>query len=110
MKCCPRRRFNRRSRRDCISISAAARRRRPAGLWRVRNGYRVSNSNRNRLMPGVAEPDIALDIAAPTEHLSGHSDDPGHILPPRPRLAIRTLALILLDAAVTACTAILCYE
>jgi Undecaprenyl-phosphate glucose phosphotransferase len=51
-----------------------------------------------------------LDIAAPTERLSGPVDDPGHTFPPRPRLAIRTLALILLDTAVTACAAMLCYE
>jgi polysaccharide biosynthesis protein PslA len=61
-------------------------------------------------MPGVAEPEIMLDIAATTERQSGAADEPGSMLPPRPRLAIRTLALILLDAAVTACTAMLCFE
>jgi Undecaprenyl-phosphate glucose phosphotransferase len=60
-------------------------------------------------MPGVAESDIALDIAAPTEHLSGATDETGHVFPPRPRLAVRALALTLQDAIVTACTAVLCY-
>jgi polysaccharide biosynthesis protein PslA len=60
-------------------------------------------------MPGVAEPDIAMDIVAPAARLSGVSDGSGHIFLPRPRLAIRTLALVLMDAAVTAAAALLCY-
>ncbi|MFL5255438.1 MAG: exopolysaccharide biosynthesis polyprenyl glycosylphosphotransferase [Rhodopila sp.] len=110
VRCYLRRRFKRLSRRDLHTISAAAGRRRPACFLRVRNSYRVSNSNRNRLMPGVAEPDIVLDIAATTQRQSGAADDPGPTLPPRPRLAIRTLVLVLLDAAVTAFAAILCFE
>ncbi|PPQ25764.1 exopolysaccharide biosynthesis polyprenyl glycosylphosphotransferase [Rhodopila globiformis] len=60
-------------------------------------------------MPGVAEPDMALDIAAPTEPLPGATDEPGHLFPPRPRLAVRALALILQDAIVTVCMAAFCY-
>jgi len=60
-------------------------------------------------MPGMAETDIAIDIVSSTSQLSGVHDAPGEPYIPRPRLAIRTLSLISLDAAVTAAATMLCF-
>jgi Undecaprenyl-phosphate glucose phosphotransferase len=57
-------------------------------------------------MPGVAEPDIAIDIVPSAAALADVHDT---LFVPRPRLASLTLGLIGLDAAVTACSAFLCY-
>jgi Undecaprenyl-phosphate glucose phosphotransferase len=92
-----------------VGVSAAAKRRRRVFSWRVRNGYRVLNRNWNRLMPSVAEPDIAIDIVASTARTPGAHDVPGQPFQPRPRLVFSTAGLIGLDAAVTICTALLCY-
>src|SRR5208337_4346397 len=68
------------------------------------------NRNRNRLMPSVAEPDITIDMVTSVARMSGVHDIAGQTFLPRPGLATRTLGLIGLDAAVTACAAILCFE
>ena len=60
-------------------------------------------------MPGMAEPDIAIDIVSSASGLSAVPASPDHRLVPRPRLARRTLGLIGLDAAVTGATAFICY-
>jgi Undecaprenyl-phosphate glucose phosphotransferase len=60
-------------------------------------------------MPSVAETDMAIDIVTSPARVSG-PHDAGHIVLPRPRLFMRTLGLIGLDAAVTVCLAILCYS
>ena len=60
-------------------------------------------------MPSMAEPDIAIDIAAATSGLTEVQSKRHPSLAPRARLAARTAALIGLDAAVTACTAIICF-
>jgi polysaccharide biosynthesis protein PslA len=65
--------------------------------------------NRDTLMPGMAEPDIAIDIVTATSELSEVKDNNPPSFAPRARLAGRTAALIGLDAAVTACTAMLCF-
>lgn len=60
-------------------------------------------------MPGVAEPDIALDIVASTSGLAevfGTSINPSAH---RPKLVGRTLRLIGLDALVTAIAAVACF-
>lgn len=60
-------------------------------------------------MPGMAEPDIAIDIVSTASPLSEVRDAQSSHFPPRPRLAARTLRLIGLDAAVSACAAFLCF-
>ena len=60
-------------------------------------------------MPAMAEPDIAIDIVSSAAGLSGASGTQPHNFRPRARLAGRTVRLIGLDAAVTACTAFLCF-
>jgi hypothetical protein len=60
-------------------------------------------------MPGMAEPDIAMDIVASASGMSEVDQVPSHLFAPRPRLASLTLGVIGLDAAVTACSAFLCY-
>jgi Undecaprenyl-phosphate glucose phosphotransferase len=60
-------------------------------------------------MPGLAEPDIAIDIVSPASSMSGSLDKHHHLFTPRPRLAGLTLGLIGLDVAATACAAFICY-
>jgi Undecaprenyl-phosphate glucose phosphotransferase len=60
-------------------------------------------------MPGMAEPDIAIDIGSLAASTAGARDNHHHLFAPRPRLATLTLGLIGLDAAVTACAAFLSY-
>ncbi len=60
-------------------------------------------------MPGMAEPDIAIDIVSSASSLSASHATHSDLLAPRPRLARRTLGLIGLDATVTAATAFSCY-
>ncbi len=60
-------------------------------------------------MPGMAEPDIAIDIVTSPPGLSGVQEDHMPLFAPRARLAGRTARLIGLDAAVTAATAMLCF-
>ena len=60
-------------------------------------------------MPGMAETDIAIDIVSSTSRLSEVHDAPGEHFIPRPRLAIHTLGLMSLDAAVTATATLLCF-
>ncbi|MEA2736977.1 MAG: polysaccharide biosynthesis protein PslA, partial [Acetobacteraceae bacterium] len=60
-------------------------------------------------MPGMAEPDIAIDIVTSASGMSEVHDIHQTAFAPRPRLASLTLGMIGLDAAVTACTAFLCY-
>jgi Undecaprenyl-phosphate glucose phosphotransferase len=60
-------------------------------------------------MPGMAEPDIAIDIVSSASALPAGHDNPHDLFAPRPRLASLTLRLIGLDAAVTACAAFLSY-
>ena len=50
-------------------------------------------------MPGVAEPDIAIDIVASASGLTEVMDIGNNSSTSRPRLAARTLRLIGLDAA-----------
>ena len=69
----------------------------------------VLNRNGNRLMPSVAEPDIAIDIVASTGRSPSAHDLPGHPFHPRPRLLVSTIGLIGLDAAVTIGSALLCH-
>jgi hypothetical protein len=59
-------------------------------------------------MPGMAEPDIAIDIVS-SGSMSEVRDTPPDHFAPRPRLAGLTLSLIGLDATVTVCAAFLCY-
>jgi Undecaprenyl-phosphate glucose phosphotransferase len=61
-------------------------------------------------MPGMAEPNIAIDIVASTRGMSGRHDNPALAFRPRPSLAARTLGLIALDIAVTAIAAIACFS
>jgi Undecaprenyl-phosphate glucose phosphotransferase len=65
--------------------------------------------DKDTLMPGMAEPDIAIDIADGTSELSAVRDDQSARFAPRARLAGRTARLIGLDAAVTAYTGIVCF-
>jgi polysaccharide biosynthesis protein PslA len=60
-------------------------------------------------MPGMAEPDIAIDIVNSGPRLTEVLDNHPARLPPRARLASRTARLIGLDAAVTAGAAFLCF-
>jgi polysaccharide biosynthesis protein PslA len=60
-------------------------------------------------MPGMAEPDIAIDIVASASGLTEVMDTGNNSSTSRPRLAARTLRLIGLDAAVTAITAFACF-
>lgn len=60
-------------------------------------------------MPGMAEPDIAIDIVTPAAGLAEVQDKQVPVFAPRARLAGRTARLIGLDAAMTAGTAVLCY-
>ena len=60
-------------------------------------------------MPGMAEPDIVIDIGSSTSRMTEVHDSQTTHFPPRPRLAARTLRLIAVDAAVTACAAFLCF-
>ena len=61
-------------------------------------------------MPGMAEPDIAIDIISSTTQLSEVHDRAGPSFNRRPGLAMRTLGLIGLDTAVTACACALSYS
>jgi polysaccharide biosynthesis protein PslA len=63
--------------------------------------------DRNTLMPGMAEPDIAIDILTPAPGILAVHDDAN--FPPRARLACRTARLIGLDAAVTVLAAVGCF-
>ncbi len=60
-------------------------------------------------MPGMAEPDIAIDIISATGRMSEVNDTSATLLSRRPRLALRTFGLIGLDAVVTAVAALVCY-
>ncbi|HQT76004.1 MAG: undecaprenyl-phosphate glucose phosphotransferase [Rhodospirillales bacterium 20-64-7] len=60
-------------------------------------------------MPGMAEPDIALDIVSTATSLSAADPIHAHRLAPRPRLALRAIGLIGLDAFVAASAAMLSY-
>ncbi len=60
-------------------------------------------------MPGMAEPDIAIDIISSATGLSEVHDHASRPFNRRPGLAMRTLGLIGLDAAVTFCAAAFCY-
>ncbi len=60
-------------------------------------------------MPGMAEPDIAIDVVPSAASLTDAHDFHATGLVPRPRLASRTCRLIGLDAIVTACTGALCF-
>ncbi|HEX2942372.1 MAG TPA: exopolysaccharide biosynthesis polyprenyl glycosylphosphotransferase [Rhodopila sp.] len=60
-------------------------------------------------MPGMAEPDIALDIVSTASSLSAADPVHAHRLAPRPRLALRAFGLIGMDAFVAAVTAGLSY-
>lgn len=59
-------------------------------------------------MPGMAEPDIAIDIISSTTRLSEVHDNTGQSFNRRPGLAMRTIGLIGLDAVVTACAFAFC--
>lgn len=61
-------------------------------------------------MPGMAEPDIAIDIVSTASHVVEVRDAHTTNFPPRPRLAARTLRLIGLDAATSALAAFLCFS
>ena len=56
-------------------------------------------------MPGMAEPDIAIDIVPTASSMSEASS----LFAPRPRLAMRTIRLIGMDAAITALAAFACF-
>ena len=58
-------------------------------------------------MPGMAEPDIAIDIAKSAPGMTEVLDNRAALFAPRARLAGRTARLIGLDAAVTSCSAFL---
>jgi Undecaprenyl-phosphate glucose phosphotransferase len=60
-------------------------------------------------MPGMAEPDIAIDIAKLAPGMREVLDSHSALFAPRARLAGRTARLIGLDAAVTSCSAFLCF-
>jgi Undecaprenyl-phosphate glucose phosphotransferase len=57
----------------------------------------------------MAEPDIAIDIISSASRASDARDGAAGAFRRRPSLARRTLALAGLDAAVTACLAMVCY-
>src|SRR3978361_2342054 len=58
-------------------------------------------------MPGMAEPDIAIDILSPAAGISeAHDAAP---FAPRARLACRTARLIGMDAAVSVASAFVCF-
>lgn len=71
------------------------------------DGY--PNRNRNRLMPGMAEPDIAIDIVSSSSGMTKVQDVTPHFSTQRPQVAAHTLRLVGMDAVVTACAAFLCY-
>jgi Undecaprenyl-phosphate glucose phosphotransferase len=60
-------------------------------------------------MPGMAEPDIAIDIANSAPSMTEVLDDHAILFAPRASLAGRTARLIGLDATVTAGAAFLCF-
>ncbi len=60
-------------------------------------------------MPGMAEPDIAIDIVSSALGMSEVTTGPIVGSAPRLRLASLTLRLVALDAFVTAAAALLCY-
>ncbi len=60
-------------------------------------------------MPGMADPDIAIDIGRSAPGVTDDQDSPPARFAPRARLAGRTARLIGLDAAVTSCSAFLCF-
>ena len=68
-------------------------------------GAEVFQQDRNTPMPGMAEPDIAIDYPTSASNVLG---DRGTFAP-RARLAGRTARLIGLDAAVTAIVAFACF-
>lgn len=59
-------------------------------------------------MPGMAEPDIAIDIVSSASRMSEVHGAFNEAFSPRPHLAMRTLGLVGLDATVTATAALLC--
>ena len=60
-------------------------------------------------MPGMAEPDIAIDLVTSESGISEAQVGHHPFYAPRPRLAARTVSVIGLDAAVAACTALFCF-
>lgn len=60
-------------------------------------------------MPGMAEPDIAIDIISNSPVMSPLAGSATHSVR-RPRIAVRTLELITLDGLVTAVSALVCYS
>ena len=60
-------------------------------------------------MPGMAEPDIAIDIISPAAHVSEVHDTIRRSFSRRPGLMMRTAGLMGLDATVTACAAAACF-
>ena len=60
-------------------------------------------------MPGMAESNIAIDIASSASDTSEVHGTSSHPFAPRPRIAALTLGLIALDAVVTAGSAMFCY-
>ena len=60
-------------------------------------------------MPGMAEPDIAIDIVSSASGKSEVRQNRTTVFAPRPRLAARALRLIGLDATITAGSAFLCF-
>ena len=60
-------------------------------------------------MPGMAESNIAIDIIKSAPGLSGAQGSHTTHLTPRPRIASRTIRVIGMDAALTACAAFLCF-
>jgi len=61
-------------------------------------------------MPGMADPDIAIDIDPSISGATGVYDTGTHPFAPRPRLASRTLGLIALDATVCSGAAVICHR
>jgi hypothetical protein len=60
-------------------------------------------------MPGMAEPNLAIDIVKSAPDLSEVQTNHSTGFTPRPRLAGYTVRLIGMDAATTACAAFLCF-
>lgn len=60
-------------------------------------------------MPGMAEPDIVIDIVTPTPALSPADAVSGHGATPRARLGLRTLAVVGLDAGMSSLLAVLSF-
>ena len=60
-------------------------------------------------MPGMAEPNIAIDIVSSASGTSEVPENPATFFQPRARLAARTLRLIGIDATVTGLAAFFCF-